>query len=371
LIISKNKVYRNNPDSAINLYYCSETIISNNILFENLEIGILLEESSNNRIEENIVYDGIGNGVHIFGTSPNNVIKNNDFARNNQDGGATWQAFDEGTNNSFLNNYWSDSTGTGFYSIDGSANNFDDSPSMNPIHLSAPGIISPTSENSLLKDNVSIKWTESDDAFDHPITYTLFYSSDNGFKLTEIVSGLNTTQYTFDTNILPEDKLIIFRIDVIDSIGFISRSEISSTFELWTKPTIPTVLFPNGGETFNEPLTITWEESFDAKDLPITYSIYYSADGGATWNLLKEELMTTSFFWNTTVLPNGLSYLIKIVAINSVNQSNEDISDATFAIQNATPSSIIFEPTRTPSLAVLSIIGVLLLLSINNKRKIL
>jgi parallel beta-helix repeat protein len=325
--------------------------------------GLIFDGGSHNILSKNIIYENRDFEVNLFSGSANNNLERNDFSHSES---ITIMVWDNGINNSFSKNYWNDWTGTGSYSLDGSSGNSDDSPLVNPFHLSTPDLISPTSDHSLLKDNVTLKWTNSIDLFDHPITYSLFYSSDDGLLWIELASGLDAAQYTFDSNILPKDKLITFRIDVTDSIGFVSQSIIDTKYELWTRPTVPTVLYPNGGETLNEPITIRWDQSLDPDGLPITYSVYYSADGGAIWNLLKNELTSNSLVWNTTELSNGLSYLIKVVAINSDNVSNEDISDSTFIVENTPPISITIEPTGIQSFTVYSIFGFLILLLIHN-----
>ncbi|MHA2339233.1 MAG: right-handed parallel beta-helix repeat-containing protein [Candidatus Hodarchaeales archaeon] len=356
--IFNNTFYNNN--GGIGLGESSLNNITNNLFYNNNGEAINLYISSNNYISGNVLFNEY-RGLSISSNSQENIVVSNDFMNE-------FQSLDEGSNNFFNNNYWSDWNGTGHYIIEGSISNSDQSPSINPFHLSAPEIISPTFENSLLKDNVTIKWTGCIDAFNHSISYSLYYSSDNGISWTELVSGLNAVHYTFDSNTLPEDKLITFRIDVTDSIGFVSQSIIDTKYELWTKPTVPTILYPNGGETLKETINIMWEESLDPDGLPITYSVYYSADGGATWNLISEKLTPAPLFWNTTSLPNGLSYLVKIIAINSEKMSNEDISDETFIIDNDLPKTITTKPTEISGFTMLFIIGILIFFSRINKK---
>ncbi|MFX1251751.1 MAG: right-handed parallel beta-helix repeat-containing protein [Promethearchaeota archaeon] len=75
---------------------------------------------TNNNIEENLWY-----GVNISSSSSeNNTVKENCFKNN---GGTSSQAYDNGANNTFIYNYWDDWI-SGYYSIDGSANNNDTSP---------------------------------------------------------------------------------------------------------------------------------------------------------------------------------------------------------------------------------------------------
>jgi hypothetical protein len=80
----------------------------------------------------------VGNGaygIELSDDSANNVIHHNDFIANGQN---TLQACDNGTTNQWYDdtvlegNYWSDYSGIGNYSIDGSAKAFDPYPSLSP-----------------------------------------------------------------------------------------------------------------------------------------------------------------------------------------------------------------------------------------------
>jgi len=97
-------------------------------------------------------------------------------------------------------------------------------------------------------------------------------------------------------------------------------------------PPSVTVIRPNGGEQLlpSSLLTITWEAE-DADGDPLTYAVSYSPDGGETWFPLAIGLKDCSYTWNLTEVPPGDSYLISVVASDSVN-TGWDISDSTFTV---------------------------------------
>ncbi len=102
----------------------------------------------------------------------------------------------------------------------------------------------------------------------------------------------------------------------------------------WLKEDAPavTVTSPNGGETLKGMETLSWTAS-DADGDSLTYSVYYSSDNGTTWALLASGLTTTSTSWDTTTVPDGEGYLVKVV-VSDGTLTTEDSSDDGFTIQN-------------------------------------
>jgi parallel beta-helix repeat protein len=104
----------------------------------------------------NLLQENVGYGVHINVDSANNLIHHNSFVDNNL--GGTSQAYDNGTTNTWYDtatlegNCWSDWSGTGSYSIDGSAGSVDlyplDCPPSEPS-LTPHDPISITSDSDL------------------------------------------------------------------------------------------------------------------------------------------------------------------------------------------------------------------------------
>jgi parallel beta-helix repeat protein len=386
-----------NSRVGINLSrFTNHTLVTNNTLSENLEIdvrfwsaennnvsynsiigktnkiaNIALTDSKNNLISNNIIYglntpgiwlEYIGRTDIVDETSTTNSVKFNDFITGEN---VEFQAIDDGMGNIFDQNYWNDWSGKGSYIIGGITGNQDPAPLENPFHLSSPDIIIHTTGTVRETDKITVQWKSSSDSFKHPCTYSIFYTVNNGETWINLVSDLQINSITFNTEIFRKDTNILLKIQAIDSLGFISEAISDSTFFILTKLTEPTILFPNGKETLKEPVTIIWEESLDPNNLPITYSVYYSSDGGATWSLLSDQLTSTSYFWNTSLLSNGLSYLIKVVAVNSEELTNEDVSDLPFAIDN--PESTVKTTIEIPNFTSLIILIVLFGLGLRKK----
>ena len=97
--------------------------------------------------------------------------------------------------------------------------------------------------------------------------------------------------------------------------------------------TPPIVIFPNGGEKIEcGNVTIRWNAAIDSRDHEITYSVYYSSNGGTVWKILHSGLVGTSLVWDVTTITDspGNEYSIKVLAICSEGLSASDTSDALF-----------------------------------------
>lgn len=102
------------------------------------------------------------------------------------------------------------------------------------------------------------------------------------------------------------------------------------------------VLSPNGGETWDGQQTITWIAS-DGDGDPLTFSVLYSRDNGATWLPLAVEVDGRSLDVDTTDLGGGSNCLIQ-VRVSDGFASTEDTSDAPFTIPNRPPVVTIESP---------------------------
>ncbi|MFX1577312.1 MAG: fibronectin type III domain-containing protein [Promethearchaeota archaeon] len=106
------------------------------------------------------------------------------------------------------------------------------------------------------------------------------------------------------------------------------------------RPPIVTLNYPNGGETVNNTITITWTAFDPNKDPILGYDLLYSNDSGASWYPFVIGIMGTSFVWNTTEVPNGNNYLIRVAAFDYELVGIDD-SDAVFTIDNPTPLPLL------------------------------
>ncbi len=100
-----------------------------------------------------------------------------------------------------------------------------------------------------------------------------------------------------------------------------------------------TVTSPNGGETLSGTVTITWDESDDSGVAKA--DVYYSDDGGNTWHYIgtaqgaaRAVSGSNSIQWDTTQVPNGNNYLIKVIVYDDNGVHVYDTSDSVFQVYN-------------------------------------
>jgi hypothetical protein len=90
------------------------------------------------------------------------------------------------------------------------------------------------------------------------------------------------------------------------------------------------VLAPNGGEMWSGVQTILWQAWGDGLQVDIAWS----QDTGQLWNgLVWGHPNTGTYAWNTTTVPDGSAYLIRVEAYGE-GLSGWDQSDATFTVKN-------------------------------------
>ncbi len=130
-------------------------------------------------------------------------------------------------------------------------------------------------------------------------------------------------------------------LNFLDTFTYIAEDNnlfLVNAFEWLSQNQAPIVslTYPNGGEVVNNTITISWT-AFDPNHDPIVgYDLLYSNDSGSSWYPIVTGIMGTSFVWNTTVVPNGDNYLIRIAAFDYELVGIDD-SDAVFSIDNPLP----------------------------------
>ena len=81
--------------------------------------------------------------------------------------------------------------------------------------------------------------------------------------------------------------------------------------------------------------TVHWTATDDKPFGATAISLYYSADGGSSWNTLAANIANSgSYVWATTARPDGVNYLVRATATDSIGQATSDNSDNPFSIDN-------------------------------------
>ena len=110
----------------------------------------------------------------------------------------------------------------------------------------------------------------------------------------------------------------------------------------------PTVqlLSPNGGQTIGSSLTVTWT-AVDADDDWLLYTLQYSRDNGQSWQVIANDLYTTTYTIADTAAMAGSDgqALIRVVANDGLHTAY-DQSDTTFTMPLHAPQVFIHNETE-------------------------
>ena len=107
-------------------------------------------------------------------------------------------------------------------------------------------------------------------------------------------------------------------------------------------PPVVRITAPNGGERIGRKTTVRWSAS-DADGDPLTFTLLYSADAGATWRAAANEISGGSLAVDLTGLPGSKQALFRILASDGLLTSVDD-SDAVFGVANGRPIVFITDP---------------------------
>jgi parallel beta-helix repeat protein len=229
-----NSIMNNSMTGCTIGYSSNTTFISNNIRI-NL-YGCYILSSTNISLSYNIFENNTEHAIYLF-SSEHSLVTRNEFYFNSLTAGS--QSYDSQTNptlkNIFEYNYWNDWIAPDNdsnrivdepYTIDGSASNQDLYPLTVPysqyVHkLTDPVVLYPNGEETI-SDIVTIQWTSSNDSWDHNVSYTLYYSKDNGTTWILLQTELNETSYEWDTNTVAYGTNYLIKVNASCSEGLVA-----------------------------------------------------------------------------------------------------------------------------------------------------
>ncbi|MFX1507495.1 MAG: hypothetical protein ACFFDC_15535, partial [Promethearchaeota archaeon] len=178
-----------------------------------------------------------------------------------------------------------------------------------------------------------------------------------------VVITMNDVEIINDSGVLENLKpgFYVFNLTAIDLYG----NRVNDTVEFFIvninteEPVFEvTLISPNGGDiVVNDILPISWAIA-NPFELETTYDIYFSSDNGISWDLIIDNLETTSYQWNTSLLENSEKYLVKITAktiYEGKQLISEDESDSTFIIIHSIDSEEL-EKFNTPGFSLIIVL---------------
>ncbi|MHA1975740.1 MAG: right-handed parallel beta-helix repeat-containing protein [Candidatus Hodarchaeales archaeon] len=257
-IISANVV--TNSTGGIRIESSENNTISANVVTKNSYAGITLSGSLNTFLNNTVTNNpgGIIIGKSEYNTFTNNYITDrmyfaNDAALNTVRGNIfiITQLVDNGISNNFVFNFfdnWTDPdvNGDGIvdqpYLIEGTANNQDPFPvvsTVNGHYLRGLELLYPNGGENL-NNITTIYWTPAIDSLwfveDHLITYTIYFSSDNGVTWELITSNLISSSYSWNTTELISGTTYWIKIVASCSAGLVIEDISDDPFRILNFP---------------------------------------------------------------------------------------------------------------------------------------
>jgi hypothetical protein len=107
-------------------------------------------------------------------------------------------------------------------------------------------------------------------------------------------------------------------------------------------PTITLTSPVNGAILNGVQVSVSWTAS-DPDNDPLTYNIDYSTDGGATWQPLSGQLLTTTITLDLTELPGSTQGKFRVWASDGVNTAFAE-TNGTFTVPNKVPKITSISP---------------------------
>ncbi len=180
----------------------------------------------------------------------------------------------------------------------------------------------------------TLAWTARSELYDHNFSSSVYYSGDQGTTWTLLSANQSSLGYIWDTSWIPSSSTYLLKVIIYRSDGAFAEDVSDGIFSIYNHLlTVPTIVYPNGGEIVNETITIEWIPSIDSLDHDIRYELKYSSDMGITWIELTETI-ETSFEWDTLAVVNSANYSLKVTANCTEGLISEDTSDNRFEVQN-------------------------------------
>ncbi|MFX0091073.1 MAG: hypothetical protein ACFFBD_04855 [Candidatus Hodarchaeota archaeon] len=132
------------------------------------------------------------------------------------------------------------------YALNGAANNYDSSSlaSLDLLqnHLSEPRILYPNGGETL-NGTVTVQWIISTDSFDHPVTYSVYFSATSGTTWTLVASKLINIIYDWDTKAVVTGSTYRLKVVANSSSGLTAEDISDSDFTI-INSTPPRITIP-------------------------------------------------------------------------------------------------------------------------------
>lgn len=145
-------------------------------------------------------------------------------------------------------------------------------------------------------------------------------------------------------------------VEIISNESSIINNKLSLLVDVYNPPLV-TLTNPNDGGVLSGIIQIQWTAiNWESDDL--LYSLFLL--DGENLTTIAIDISSTNFYWNTTTIPNGSNYILKVTATDGVFECSDE-SDVAFEIRNIEPTTTT---TKQSSISYAVIVVIPLVLTI-------
>ena len=170
--------------------------------------------------------------------------------------------------------------------------------------------------------------------------YRVEYSTDNGTTWNILTNSTTSSGYAWNPIPNISTNLALIRVSLTNNATVNDVSDMNFSLNQQTHLIINS---PNGGEEWQVANPSSQVISWASSGVSRYYNIYYSINGGTSWNTIITNHYNTSNQYTWT-LPNNPSNNAMIMIEDYNNTCKNDISDAPFTILAPTPTITVNAP---------------------------
>ncbi|HSA58370.1 MAG TPA: choice-of-anchor D domain-containing protein [bacterium] len=136
-------------------------------------------------------------------------------------------------------------------------------------------------------------------------------------------------------------SLVVPELDGLGGVQLLNGDDVLTERRRSAHAPAVTVTSPTGGELMDGVLAAAWNASDEDGDA-LTYSVLYSADGGASFRVLGVDLTDVSIAYDASRLPGGKEAFVRVIASDGFLTTSAD--SPPFAVGGKPPQLTILSP---------------------------